>query len=786
MLKLPKVPYTMDKDQAVAIPFRGINFSDRLSDGDLADSFGISMRRYPFVTNKRGREKYDDHVYSATVYNGGFLKAQYYETEMYYVISPFGNCQEFPQKYANINSKVVIFPSKEYVDFEGYVEGETQLEIKSLEAHSVLDKATFGANYIQGAYTSVASGCGGRFVYEGNKFIAPTLEKIKCNVPMLINDNRIEPVTVITTQAYQIEVIEEAEYNVRIIFENSIPNVNIEKGEFNIAIIKADGSVQKITATKGYFTTTTRPGVWGDETFGYFALKTDNEIQSVSGVGNIGVYLLSDDKCDFDFTKLVKKDDKATCYSLNFAYRFTVKSVAESYIDFVEDFSGVKILTSCQIGVLNVWDTNSLGQISEGDTVRFKNSHSNTTDFVVKSVNKNEISFENEPEVAVDEDISNTEFIYILKKDSTDSFPDFKEGDAVTVSGCGEYRKDNNRTFVIDKIMGNTLYAAADIFNAGEEANVMISRTVPELDFICEAENRLWGCNSSENTIYISALGDPTNMYAYEGLSTDSFATAVGSPGEFTGCCRYSSSVLFFKEDKIHKILGSYPGDYTLYSYDVEGIQKGSDKSAVVINEVLYYKGIHGIYAYDGGVPTLISECFGEKTFYEAAAGTDGVSYYVSMRDEENVWYLFCYNTQTGIWTLEDKGFRAKDAVRVGMDLYFLDNAGVLWKENAVEDVSESEWMMQFTPFYETIQGKKIYSRLLLRAELPKGSYMVVEIRCDGGRWMELGKIVGKSDGVVPVRIPVNRCDKFEIRLRGKGEFLLREMLREYYVSSEK
>ena len=67
MLKLPKVPYTMDKDQAVAIPFRGINFSDRLSDGDIADSFGISMRRYPFVTNKRGRkdqnqEKFEWHV----------------------------------------------------------------------------------------------------------------------------------------------------------------------------------------------------------------------------------------------------------------------------------------------------------------------------------------------------------------------------------------------------------------------------------------------------------------------------------------------------------------------------------------------------------------------------------------------------------------------------------------------------------------------------------------------------------------------------------------------------
>ncbi len=611
---------------------------------------------------------------------------------------------------------------------------------------------------------------------DGNKFIAPTMKEIKCNA-MLLSGTRIEPIEPIITEGAKFGRVEEDSYNAEMLFWGDVPNVVFGTEKSDIIIEKADGTTLIISVSNGYFTTF-KNGL------NAFYFNTDTEFDQYTH--SFEVYLKGE--CAFDFTQLLRAGDSASCYGLNFGHSFTVKEIDAHSIEITKEFDKDRIITDCRIYVHNVWSKESLKDLRKGNIIRFKGSNYNTTDFAVKSVDGNTIYFEDEiggeTTKAVDEDIPNTKQIHILRADNTESFPNFKVGDAVTILGCTN-REDNNRTFVINKILGNTLYSSGNIFLEGSESSITISRRIPKLDYICEAENRLWGCSNDENTIYISALGDPTNMYTYEGLSTDSFATAVGSPGEFTGCCRYSSSVLFFKEDKIHKILGSYPGDYTLYSYDVEGIQKGSDKSAVVINEVLYYKGVHGIYAYDGGVPTLISECFGEKTFYEAVAGTDGISYYVSMRDGDNIWYLFSYNTATGIWTLEDKGFHAKDALRIGMELYFRDNYGVLWKENALSDVSQSEWMMQFTPFYETIQGKKTYSRILLRAEIPQGSYIKIEMRCDGKRWMEMGKIVGKSEGVVPIRIPVNRCDKFEIRLSGKGEFVLREMLREFYISKE-
>ena len=79
--------------------------------------------------------------------------------------------------------------------------------------------------------------------------------------------------------------------------------------------------------------------------------------------------------------------------------------------------------------------------------------------------------------------------------------------------------------------------------------------------------------------------------------------------------------------------MGSYPAQYEIYTYTVPGVQKGSEKSLCVINETLFYKGREGVYAYTGGVPELISECFGIRQFQDAVAGRDGSRYYISMRD---------------------------------------------------------------------------------------------------------------------------------------------------------
>lgn len=386
----------------------------------------------------------------------------------------------------------------------------------------------------------------------------------------------------------------------------------------------------------------------------------------------------------------------------------------------------------------------------------------------------NEIVFE-------DEDLDNA---YItLYSDVAADFGEFKIGDAVTISGSSV--AENNTTFIIDKIDGSTFYSASEIFTESEQDVVLtIEREIPKLDFICEKDNRLWGCSNKDSTIYSSALGDPTNIYAYKDLSTDSYAVAVASSGDFTACCRYGDAVLFWKQDKLYKLLGSYPSEYALYDYDIDGVQAGAHESIAIINEALYYKGVHGVYVYRGGTPQLISQNFGDRRFEGGTGGGYGNRYYFSTSDGERD-YLFVYDTLLGMWALEDdirvRTFFRKD----GDELYMLAEGGEVYLCDAGESETGIEWFVQFTPFYETIEGCKSYSRIKLRVEVPQGSYMAVSVRCDGGRWHECGKIVGKNAGVIPVAIPINRCDKFEIKLSGKGKCTILSMMREFYVGSD-
>ena len=359
----------------------------------------------------------------------------------------------------------------------------------------------------------------------------------------------------------------------------------------------------------------------------------------------------------------------------------------------------------------------------------------------------------------------------------------FRAGDGISVSGC-TVEAGNNKSVIIKGVTATAITVADNTFTAATEtAKITLERKIPDIDFICESENRLWGCSSTNQTIYASALGDPTNFNVFQGSSTDSYAVAVGSEGNFTGCCRLSSSVLFWKQNKLHKMLGSYPAEYSLYSYDIEGLQEGCAKSLQVINETLFYMGAHGVYAYTGGTPSLISPNFGEKQFTEAIAGNDGDSYYLSVKDG-NAYRLMVYETRNGIWVHEDD-VRCVDFARIGKDMYFADSNGDVYKEDKGTDDADIEWYAQFTPFYETIQGRKIFSKLLIRMELPEKSYVVASVRQDGGPWRDIVRVVGKKNDVVPIRIPLTRCDKFELKLSGKGPATVLSILREYGVGSE-
>lgn len=354
----------------------------------------------------------------------------------------------------------------------------------------------------------------------------------------------------------------------------------------------------------------------------------------------------------------------------------------------------------------------------------------------------------------------------------------FKPGDGVEISGLSTLTA-NNISLIIKTVTETDIITEGEVFTAGEEtAEVKVTRKIPAFDYICESNNRLWGVSNEEKTIFASALGDPTNFYAYRGVATDSYALPVATAGDFTGCCKLSSSVLFWKEQVLHKVLGSYPAEYVMYTYEMEGVRAGCEKSMTIINDALFYVGLHGVFTYAGGTPADISQVFGEHLLTEGVGGTDGEKYYLSVLDNGKE-ALYVFSPNDGVWLREDS-FRFTDIARDGEDVYLLRRDGSVWLADSREPDPQIEWSLEYKPFYETIEGRKRVSRLLIRMEMPRGAWFRVETSTDDEPWQEAGLIKGPRADTVPLQIQPRRGDQYKVRLRGHGPCVIKGVLREY------
>lgn len=358
----------------------------------------------------------------------------------------------------------------------------------------------------------------------------------------------------------------------------------------------------------------------------------------------------------------------------------------------------------------------------------------------------------------------------------------FRVGDAVTISGCTT-APENNKSVIVRRVDGNVLGFYSNTFTACDEAGaVTMKREVPDLDYICESNYRLWGTKG--NTIYGSKYGDPFNFQVFDGLTGDSYYIDVGSDGEFTGCIPYSSHICFFKEHTLHKLYGSKPSNYQLVTSQVYGVQAGSERSMCIINETLIYKGVNGVYAYTGGVPELISENFGTIRFSDACATSDGERYYISMHSGSE-WGVYVYDVLRNLWLRED-GTHCVDMAFHDGHVYLLAATGELWRVG--QDIAQDgmEWSVTFCPFTETYNERKVYSRFHMRLEMEAGSWLTVDIRRDNAsRWQQVYTTHNERARTLTVPVVPERCDSVEIRLKGKGKCLLRTFIREFQMGSD-
>lgn len=342
-----------------------------------------------------------------------------------------------------------------------------------------------------------------------------------------------------------------------------------------------------------------------------------------------------------------------------------------------------------------------------------------------------------------------------------------------------------------DDLSGDMIVYAADddgvmvagIIDAIETiaGTVTVKREMPELDYVTECNNRIWGCSSKTNEICACKLGDPTNWACYMGLNSDSYRLTVGAPGDFTGAVTFLGYVLFFKEDCLLKLFGTKPSNYQISQTNCRGVEQGSEGSLVIVNETLYYKSPVDVVSYDGGLPATVSEALGGVSYREARAAAVNGRYYINMRTLAGDWRLFCYDVEKQLWSREDNGQLAA--------LFELDGTGYqvsaagncpVFKMLGVNEPAEGGYGMNWWAETGMIGlgelDAKYLNRFQLRMWLPVGSTLTVEVSYEDGEWVPMQTVEGSVNRSVFLPVLLRRCDHAALRLSGTGPFKLFNM----------
>lgn len=347
----------------------------------------------------------------------------------------------------------------------------------------------------------------------------------------------------------------------------------------------------------------------------------------------------------------------------------------------------------------------------------------------------------------------------------------------------------------------NTIYGAGDdyIIVAGMlhnavtlEDTLALEMKVPDLDYVCEANNRIWGCCYSEvdgtivNEIRCCALGDYRNWYKFTGVSTDSYTMTVGSDGIFTGAFSLQGVPIFFKESFIHRISGTIPANYTLNTIRGRGVQDGSWKSLVVVNETLFYKSRNEVMGYEGALPYAVSGRLGHDDYQKAVAGAYRDKYYINMQDRATqLWHTYVLDTAKGLWHQEDMQ-KISHMASIGGELVLAcegaETTNLRTVGNRSGTVEEPfEWSVTFGILGFQSEQQKYLSRYNIRAQMSAGSHMKVEMQYDSdGKWHHIGTMRSTKLRTFLLPIIPRRCDHCQLRLSGTGTINIYSVAREY------
>lgn len=350
-----------------------------------------------------------------------------------------------------------------------------------------------------------------------------------------------------------------------------------------------------------------------------------------------------------------------------------------------------------------------------------------------------------------------------------------------------------------------------------------IERKAPEnVRFICSHMNRIWA-NNGDNEIMCCARGNPYVWYRYEGNALDSWAATVGGDGKFTGCINYGYP-LFFKEGRMLRINGTRPSNFGYTEYSMKGIKEGCHDSAVIVNDVLYYQGMDGVYAYGGSTPQKVSEKVYKGRWSEGKACRYRDKYILCATEGEEQ-SVYTYDTTTGLWHREIFNgekvrylypgsylHKHEEAVTIYTDVgdteeYITQYTAVTGNKVDISDSIEKstlwagyiitdegyhdydlekpfEWEFETPELVNTYDYKYLKTVRVKCRPLEDGEFTVYRER--NGEWRELGREITYGDKVYwyTRSFGVERTPSIRLKVSGVGRIVIDKIILEYEEGS--
>lgn len=777
-MKLPELPYAMGKREKQITNFYGLNFSENTVEGEMADTRGLTTENYPVLSQRGSWKEYKRKTPGADTFHeptdifewdGKFVAVD--GGTLYYDDEAIDSVTDGRKQFAVVGTKLCIFPDKTYIDLTngkyGYLDAEAVTD-------STPGNVTLTANSLTAAlFPKVKSSLTTPTYTMGKNAGVQTMYSYGDDIEALRslwdgtqwNIEELEQEKGIQGAWYDFAALKVGEIFIPEVSGQSYRNpanglYAAESGE-HVAPERADFTYPYyavVTSIEGYVAVDNSALKYY---YDVYSVETKNAL--FSGKFTVG------DKVNISNVPygfyLGKEDDKQKIAALNDETN-TITFEREIF----QDTSNIVCSAVTTKEQLN----------SEYITLRFDETEEETS-YYTGYLNKNIPA----GALAIIRKLDGSRYMQIIDEDGNQLI-NVKVG-SMSYSDWRSYISgETNKTYTGEPGLGCL------------SLSISMQRQVPDMDYICESGNRLWGVsNAQENRvwneesgkydvftsrcIYVSALGFPERFWDFDGVSTDSYQVAIGSEGDFTAICAFNGGVCCWKEQRLYRITGNYPAEYYMHDYQVAGVQKGSYRSLIIENEVLYYKGVLGIYAYTGGTPALISSNLGAEILHNAAGGTDGKYYYVGCSDSEGGEILLSYDLIRNLW-LKEAEIRPDAFVRLGDTLYMLANGKIFY---LTDDMSGIEWLAEFVPFTETEHTRKGHTKLRLRLDMDAGSTLKIEVKEDRMEWRTVREQETTDACTLNIPIRLGRCDRYSVRLSGTGGVIIRSMIREYTAGSE-